>query len=164
MTSAKSEEKIKSYDYAKWDAFDVDKAMADIDKVPRITDITDDDPMPAKEDEFQLQQRAVAEKERGNEHFRCGRYIEAVQAYTKGMQCDPRYLGLSVFLSVCVSVGTDELLTFPLLFLRNAILPANRAMSLLKLKNFAEAERDCTLALSLDPTYAKALQRRGTAR
>ena len=61
------------------------------DRVPKITEITDDDDDITGEDsEFQLQQRAVSEKERGNEHFRLGHYDRAVDCYTKGMQCDPR--------------------------------------------------------------------------
>ena len=37
----------------------------------------------------------------------------------------------------------------------NAVLPANRAMALLKKGQFAAAETDCTLALSIDNTYIK---------
>eukprot|EP00854_Cymbomonas_tetramitiformis_P005126 gene5126-6235_t len=41
---------------------------------------------------------------------------------------------------------------------------ANRAMAEIKLGKFQEAERDCSAALELDPVYIKALSRRGTAR
>ena len=37
----------------------------------------------------------------------------------------------------------------------NAVLPANRAMALLKKGQFAAAETDCTLALSIDNSYIK---------
>ena len=37
----------------------------------------------------------------------------------------------------------------------NAMLPANRAMALLKKYQYADAETDCTLALSIDNTYVK---------
>ncbi len=47
---------------------------------------------------------------------------------------------------------------------KNAILPANRAMAYLKVKDWRLAEGDCSLAISLDETYAKAFHRRGTAR
>ena len=46
----------------------------------------------------------------------------------------------------------------------NAMLPANRAMALLKKYQYAKAETDCTLALSIDRTYVKAFQRRAAAR
>ena len=38
---------------------------------------------------------------------------------------------------------------------RNAMLPANRAMALLKKYQYGAAETDCTLALSIDNTYVK---------
>ena len=37
----------------------------------------------------------------------------------------------------------------------NAMLPANRAMAMLKKYQYAKAETDCTLALSIDSTYVK---------
>ena len=37
----------------------------------------------------------------------------------------------------------------------NCVLPANRAMALLKKSQYGAAEADCTLALSIDPTYIK---------
>ena len=54
----------------------------------------DGSPMLEDEDEneeFQVKQRAMAEKDRGNEHFRNGRLEEAVRCYTKGMQWDTKY-------------------------------------------------------------------------
>lgn len=44
------------------------------------------------------------------------------------------------------------------------MIPANRAMAYLKIKEWRKAEADCSLALSLDESYVKAYQRRGTAR
>ena len=52
-------------------------------------------------------------------------------------------------------IGVDD--SIPMLY-------SNRAMAYLKLGNFVEAERDCSLALSIDPGNVKALLRRGTAR
>ena len=37
----------------------------------------------------------------------------------------------------------------------NCVLSANRAMALLKKSQYGAAEADCTLALSIDPTYVK---------
>ncbi len=81
-------------------------------------------------------QEAVVMKDRGNEHFKRGKFDQAIECYSKGMRLDPS----------------------------NAALAANRAMALLKKGKFEEADRDCTIALDLDPTYVKAMQRRGTAR
>lgn len=44
------------------------------------------------------------------------------------------------------------------------VFPLNRAACYLKLKRFAEAERDCTTALSLSPSNHKAYFRRGVSR
>ena len=79
---------------------------------------------------------AVAEKERGNDWLKKGDYRKAIERYTAGMALDPS----------------------------NAVLPANRAMALLKTSQFGPAETDCTLALSIDRTYVKAFQRRAAAR
>jgi len=79
---------------------------------------------------------ALAEKDRGNDWFKKGNYDKAIERYTKGMTLDPM----------------------------NAVLPANRAMALLKKGLFAAAETDCTLALSIDNTYIKAFQRRASSR
>ena len=79
---------------------------------------------------------AVAEKERGNEWLKKGDYRAAIERYTAGMALDPS----------------------------NAVLPANRAMALLKTSQFGAAETDCTLALSIDRTYVKAFHRRAAAR
>ena len=38
---------------------------------------------------------------------------------------------------------------------KNAVLPANRAMALLKKEQYGAAEADCTLALAIDRTYTK---------
>ncbi|XP_067906472.1 RNA polymerase II-associated protein 3 isoform X2 [Heterodontus francisci] len=83
----------------------------------------------------QAKQQAIFEKDLGNEYFKEGKYLEAIECYTRGMAAD----------------GT------------NALLPANRAMAYLKLEKFAEAEYDCCQAISLDNTYSKAFARRGTA-
>jgi len=78
----------------------------------------------------------MAEKDRGNDWFKKGNYDKAIERYTRGMNLDPL----------------------------NAVLPANRAMALLKKGQFGAAETDCTLALSIDTTYIKAFQRRASAR
>ncbi|XP_040571764.1 uncharacterized protein [Lepeophtheirus salmonis] len=83
-----------------------------------------------------LIQKAVVEKDKGNEFFKKGEYQRAVDCYTEGLKCDPK----------------------------SAILAANRGMALLKLNREKEAEKDCTLAIMLDPNYAKAYIRRAYAR
>ncbi|EFN56187.1 hypothetical protein CHLNCDRAFT_22514, partial [Chlorella variabilis] len=74
-------------------------------------------------------------KDAGNEHFKRGRYRQAVEAYTASLALQP----------TCLAA-------------------ANRAMARLKLGQHEEAEADCGEALRLDPLYVKAYQRRATAR
>ena len=71
-------------------------------------------------------------KDEGNAHFKNGTFDKAVECYTMAQSLD----------------------------IANPVYPANRAMANLKLKNWKEAEEDCTRALRHDPTYEKALFRR----
>lgn len=79
--------------------------------------------------------KALAAKEKGNDAFRKQQWAEAVGLYSAAHIADP----------------TDP--TYPL----------NRAMAYIKLGKFIDAERDCTIALSLSPNNVKALYRRATA-
>ena len=129
--------KISSYDYSAWDKFDVEAACEEVEK-----EISKKGQGPcSSEDEEdvadeRLRVEAEAEKERGNAAFKAGNWDKAIEKYTRGMQLDPA----------------------------NCVLPANRAMALLKKSQYGAAETDCTLALSIDPTYVKAFQRRASAR
>ncbi|KAI7816552.1 hypothetical protein BC939DRAFT_508209 [Gamsiella multidivaricata] len=81
-------------------------------------------------------QAANSHKEMGNEYYKKGQWEKAFECYSDSMYLDPH----------------------------NSVYPINRAMALLKLQRFAEAERDCTLGLKLDSKNLKALWRRGMAR
>ena len=72
----------------------------------------------------------------GNEAFGAARYEEAVGLYTDALSHAPR----------------------------SAVLYANRALALLKLHAYAEAEEDCDAALLLESGFVKALLRRAQAR
>ena len=81
-------------------------------------------------------EKAVKEKEKGNNFFKKGEYEEAIESYTKAMKLDAT----------------------------SAIYPANRALCYLKLSKYKEAEEDSTIAIKLDPKYSKAYFRRASAR
>jgi len=135
VTNNNKTKSVKPRDYSEWDKFDVDAACEEVEK----SDAEDEDGYTSEEEELENQKlmvEAVAEKERGNDWFKKGNYDKAIERYTRGMTLDPL----------------------------NAVLPANRAMALLKKGQFAAAETDCTLALSIDNTYIKAFQRRASAR
>merc|ERR1719447_433782 len=124
--------KIKGSDYAAWDKFDVEAACEEVEK--DVEEEEDEEDEEVNDERKRVE--AVAEKERGNAAFKAGKWDQAIERYTRGMQLDPS----------------------------NCVLPANRAMALLKKSQYGAAEADCTLALSIDPTYVKALQRRASAR
>lgn len=81
-------------------------------------------------------QRALIEKEKGNQLFKEGKYDEAIESYGIGIECDPR----------------------------NPMLYANRAMAFLRKNMLGVAEEDCSRALAWDDSYVKAYHRRGLAR
>ncbi|NXH97930.1 RPAP3 protein, partial [Pachycephala philippinensis] len=128
--------KIKSYDYEAWGKLDVDKILEELDK----EDSTHDSVSPesdSEEDGIRVDaEKALAEKEKGNNYFKQGNFDEAIKCYTKGMHSDPY----------------------------NPVLPTNRASAFYRMKKFSVAESDCNLALALDKNYIKAYARRGAAR
>jgi len=122
-----------------WDKVDVDKMLLEIDQenqAPIAESSSSEDSEEEEMTAIKLKQKAIFEKDRGNQFFKNGRYDKAIECYTSGLQAD------------C----------------NNAILLGNRAMALLKQDKFGAAEADCNAALELDPAYVKALLRRGAAR
>lgn len=127
--------RISSYDYRSWDKFDVDKACESVDGDQPASSEGEYETDEEWENE-RKKQAAVLEKDKGNEYFKKGDYGNAIECYTKGADLDPT----------------------------NPLLPANRAMALLKQEKYGAAELDCSVALTLDPLYTKAYLRRGSAR
>lgn len=77
--------RIKAYDYPSWDKFDVDKALAEMDKEEGPAESNESDSEEAAVD----QDKALTEKEKGNALFREGKYDDAIECYTRGMGADP---------------------------------------------------------------------------
>jgi tetratricopeptide (TPR) repeat protein len=71
----------------------------------------------------------------GNKYFKEGKYVQAIDCYSRSIALQP-----------------------------TAVAFANRAMALLKIRRYVDAEVDCTEAIELDDHYTKAYSRRGTAR
>ncbi|XP_043718896.1 inactive TPR repeat-containing thioredoxin TTL3-like [Telopea speciosissima] len=77
--------------------------------------------------------RAVSlARNRGNDHFKASKFLEACVAYGEGLEHDPL----------------------------NSVLLCNRAACRSKLDQFEKAVEDCTHALNLRPSYSKARLRR----
>ncbi|XP_045143170.1 RNA polymerase II-associated protein 3 [Echinops telfairi] len=128
--------RIKSYDYEGWAKLDVDSILDELDKEDRTHDSVSQE-SESEEDGIPVDsQKALALKEKGNKFFKQGKYDEAIECYTKGMNADPY----------------------------NPVLPTNRASAYFRLKKFAVAESDCNLAVALNRSYTKAYARRGAAR
>lgn len=76
------------------------------------------------------------ERQRGNNHYKAGNFPEAIKCYTR-------------------CIGIDS---------KSAVVFSNRAMTYLKMKDWAEAEEDATSAIEINPWHVKSYQRRATAR
>jgi tetratricopeptide (TPR) repeat protein len=87
------------------------------------------------EEEEKLREEANAEKERGNQHVKAQRWTDAIECYTKAIQCCPS----------------------------ETIFYSNRALCHLKTGNPKAAMEDCTSAINIDPKNVKAYFRRGQA-
>ncbi|KAL8612487.1 hypothetical protein ACOMHN_053741 [Nucella lapillus] len=127
--------KISGFDFQAWDKFDVDKALEEIDGEEEKKSSSEYE----TDEEWETERRkhlANEEKNTGNSHLSAGACDIAVECYTHGMDLDPS----------------------------NALLPANRALALIKLEKYAAAEVDCSTAITLDPLYVKAYLRRAAAR
>jgi len=83
-----------------------------------------------------MEVREQKERERGNALFKQGKFREAIRAYT-----------------TCIGIWNGSVSAF-----------SNRSLCHLKLKDWAKAVADASIALKLDPDHVKALQRRAVAR
>jgi RNA polymerase II-associated protein 3 len=68
-------EKIKSFEYEKWDKFNVEEALENVDKEMRSN--------PQKE------LKSLFEKEKGNAYFSKGKLKKSIQCYTKSINLNP---------------------------------------------------------------------------
>ena len=157
-----------SYDYFKeWDKFDVDGELSKLDEEAQAKELKrqaniKEQQRQAKQAEVERKERrerdlrklglrgdmlqsmsatkrkvvAEKEKQKGNECFRAKEFEEANMYYSRSLFFDNS----------------------------NHVVFANRAMTGLRLKKYAQAEDDCTAALAIEPNYIKALSRRGMTR
>lgn len=80
----KEKERIKAYDYAAWDKFDVDKALESSDEDETTTSTTK-----TTTTKLSKQERATALKEEGNKCYSSGQLDSAIAKYTQAMALDP---------------------------------------------------------------------------
>ncbi|KAM4906416.1 sperm-associated antigen 1 [Sylvia borin] len=132
-------------DYSEWDKFDVEKECSKIDEdceesnskarffsrpsLPVIEKKIDTTGMTKREKIF----IATREKEKGNEAFATGDYVEAVTYYTRSISVMP-----------------------------TATVYNNKAQAEIKLQDWDSALQDCEKVLDMEPGNIKALMRRAT--
>jgi serine/threonine-protein phosphatase 5 len=78
---------------------------------------------------------AIQHKDQGNLFLQQGRFVQAIDAYSSGLEYAPTH----------------------------AVLLSNRALAYIKLENYGLALQDADHAIAADPTYAKAYYRRASA-
>ena len=83
----------------------------------------------------QVERRALAEKQKGNEAYKASEYRTALTHYTHSLRLQQN----------------------------NHVVYANRGMCYLKLKQYRQCLSDCTAAIQIDDGYTKAYLRRGIA-
>ncbi|XP_062346505.1 sperm-associated antigen 1 [Cinclus cinclus] len=132
-------------DYSEWDKFDVEKECSKIDEdceesnsnarlfsrtsLPVIEKKIDTTGMTKREKIF----IAAREKEKGNEAFATGDYVEALTYYTRSISVIP-----------------------------TAAVYNNKAQAEIKLQDWGSALQDCEKVLDMEPGNIKALMRRAT--
>lgn len=77
-------QKIRSFDYAKWDKFDIEEALDQVD-----ISHAEDSIQPIKSSPINVfPEEAIFEKEKGNLYFKKGKFKKAVLCYTKSIEFD----------------------------------------------------------------------------
>lgn len=109
-------------------------------------DASDDEAFEDALDEEQQEKRAITQandaKEEGNKLYRAGKYEEALTQYGLALQYAPESPSSVEICSIC---------------------HANCAICYSKLGRYDDTIKECTKALELNPSYLKALVRRGEA-
>ena len=131
--------------YGKWERYDVDGVVKSMEEREGDQERLRKEVLRLENQRARARERKAAAaasaasdalKAQGNDAFGKARYEEAVGLYTDALGHTPRA----------------------------AVLYANRALALLKLGAYPEAEEDCDAALAVDGTLVKALLRRAQAR
>uniref|UniRef100_A0A368UJR5 J domain-containing protein n=1 Tax=Glycine max TaxID=3847 RepID=A0A368UJR5_SOYBN len=112
-----------------------------LEKLQQVVSVTDKCVVDNIEDLLTLAsttRELLKDKREGNENFKSGKYMEAVENYTSALSCN---IKSRPFMAICF---------------------CNRAAAHQALDQIADAIADCSVAIALDGNYAKAISRRAT--
>lgn len=133
--------RIASTDYASWDKYDVDTEILKMDiaeeklKEQATTQTIDKPEKTVKFNEFRTFAEAIyesnREREKGNEYFKAGDYLDALRHYTNSLTCHSNIHAYN-----------------------------NRALVYIKLKMYEKAIKDCNMAIKLEPENVKSYIRK----
>ncbi|XP_029317974.1 RNA polymerase II-associated protein 3 isoform X2 [Cottoperca gobio] len=155
---SKEATKIKSYDYKSWEKFDVDEALAELDKEESPAESNESDSEEAAAD----QDKMLAEKVKGNAFFKEGKYDDAIECYTRAMGADPYNPVLptnratSFFRLKKYAVAESDCNLAIVLDSNYFKAYARRGAARVALKKYESALEDYETVLKLDPGNAEA--------
>ncbi|XP_062238889.1 RNA polymerase II-associated protein 3 [Platichthys flesus] len=150
--------RIKGSDYRSWDKFDVDEALAEMDKEESPVESNESDSEEVAVD----REKALSQKEKGNKLFKEGKYDDAIECYTRGMSADPYNPVLptnratSFFRLKKFSVAESDCNLAIALDSNYFKAYARRGASRFALKNYQSALEDYKMVLRLDPGNTEA--------
>lgn len=157
-TEKTQERAIHASDFRSWQRYDVEEALREIDEddlIRKEQGVKQHEILRKKEEDRKKELASLPayieinvlaseekriyadeEKHKGNECYKVGEMDKALLYYNRSLTFDSS----------------------------SPIVYANRAMVHLRLRNFANAEDDCSHTVNLDPAYVKGWMRRGIAR
>ena len=97
-------------------------------------------------------------KAQGNEAYKQGKYLQAIDFYTKAVDADAKQVSIAVAAAAASGTGSSRTAACV-----NPAFLTNRAAAFMMLKRYKDCIADCEAALSSDPRNTKALQRMATA-
>ncbi|XP_060927181.1 RNA polymerase II-associated protein 3 [Limanda limanda] len=148
----------KGCDYQSWDKFDVDGALAEMDKEESPVESNESD----SEEPTVDREKALSQKEKGNVFFKEGKYDDAIECYTRGMSADPYNPVLptnratSFFRLQKFSVAESDCNLAIALDSNYFKAYARRGAARFALKNYGSALEDYKMVLKLDPGNTEA--------
>jgi tetratricopeptide (TPR) repeat protein len=148
-----AQERIRSSDYNKWEKFNVDQALSDIDYQVQ----------PQKPSVQVNPEEALVFKEKGNLYFKKQKYQKAIQSYTESIALHQTSVAF-INRAVCHLKLAEQLAQSTKDSAKNGNLTNQSTKESVKsIAGYEEAIKDCESAIVLEPKSVKAYWRKGMA-